>query len=118
MEKSGEYLRQLIQHLSLSVNSSSVNILRVKCQLLLCDWLLETRCNTPLLICLQLQQIINDVENQQGSSGEYAQVNFQSYPIMALFSDQGYERIDSLIKSVAYEGVASDFLEAPESTFL
>ncbi|CAF1640097.1 unnamed protein product, partial [Didymodactylos carnosus] len=63
-----------------------------------------TCCDTPLSIRLQLQQIINDGENKQGSSGEYAQVNFQSYPTMALFSDQEYERIDSLIKSAAYEG--------------
>ncbi|CAF0900518.1 unnamed protein product, partial [Didymodactylos carnosus] len=104
METSGEYLRQLIQHLSLSVNSSSINILRVKCQLLLCDWLLETRSDTPLSIRLQLEQIITDVEKQQGSSAEYAQVNFQSYLAMARFSDQEYERIDSLIKSAAYEG--------------
>ncbi|CAF2743491.1 unnamed protein product [Rotaria sp. Silwood2] len=89
----GEYLRQLIE-------SPLPDSIHIRCRLLLCDWLNETRCETSTTIKQQLDTISNSIKNLDTSS---LSLIFESYLAMAHFSDNEYQRLNQLFHSPMFE---------------
>ncbi|CAF0938650.1 unnamed protein product [Adineta ricciae] len=96
-DTAGEYLRQLIQ----SPLSDSIHI---RCRLLLCEWLNETRCETSSTIKQQLDAISTSMKNLDLSS---LSLIFESYLAMAHFSDNEYQRLTQLLNSPMFENKRS-----------
>ncbi|CAF1289857.1 unnamed protein product [Rotaria sordida] len=92
-DTAGEYLRQLIE-------SPLPDSIHIRCRLLLCDWLNETRCETSTTIKQQLDTISNSIKNLDTSS---LSLIFESYLAMAHFSDNEYQRLNQLFHSPMFE---------------
>ncbi|CAF0715627.1 unnamed protein product [Adineta steineri] len=92
-DTAGEYLRQLIE-------SPLPDAIHIRCRLLLCEWLNETRCETSSTIKQQLDLISNSIKNLDLSS---LSLIFESYLAMAHFSDNEYQRLNQLLHSPMFE---------------
>lgn len=92
-DTAGEYLRQLIE-------SPLPKSTHIRCRLLLCDWLNETRCETSTTIKQQLDIISNSIKALDTSS---LSLIFESYLAMAHFSDNEYQRLNQLFHSPTFE---------------
>lgn len=92
-DTAGEYLRQLIE-------SPLPDPIRLRCRLLLCDWLSETRSETSSTIKQQLDSIATSVKTLENSS---LPLIFDSYLAMAQFSDNEYQRLHQLFHSPMFE---------------
>ncbi|UJR28997.1 hypothetical protein I4U23_010215 [Adineta vaga] len=96
-DTAGEYLRQLIQ-------SPLPDSIHIRCRLLLCEWLNETRCETSSTIKQQLDAISTSVKTLNLSS---LSLIFESYLAMAHFSDNEYQRLNQLLNSPMFENKRS-----------
>lgn len=92
-DTAGEYLRQLIE-------SPLPSSIQIRCRLLLCDWLTETRCETSATIKEQLDIIAESVSKLDTSA---LPLMFDSYLAMAKFSDNEYQRLNQLFQSPMFE---------------
>ena len=72
----------------------------IRCRLLLCHWLNETRCETSTTLKQQLDSISNSIKNFDSSS---LPLIFESYLAMAHFSDNEYQRLNQLLRSPMFE---------------
>ncbi|CAF1500441.1 unnamed protein product, partial [Rotaria magnacalcarata] len=96
-DTAGEYLRHLIE-------SPLPDSIHIRCRLLLCDWLNETRCEPSTTIKQQLDLISNSIKNLDTSS---LPLIFESYLAMAHFSDNEYQRLNQLFHSPTFENKRS-----------